>query len=48
MLLMEGLPLLSYSPAMVQSLVYVDCREHSLMYNYETYNHVVGESDRRT
>ena len=48
MLLMEGLPLLPYSSAMVQSLVYVDCREHSLMYNYETYNHVVGESDRRT
>ena len=45
MLLMEGLPLLPYNPVMVQSLVYVDCRQHSLMYNHETYNHLVGESD---
>ena len=45
MLLMEGLPLLPYSQEMVQALVYVDCRQHSLMYNYEKYNHLVGESD---
>ena len=45
MLLLEGLPLLPYNPVIVQSLVYVDCRQHSLKYNHETYNHPVGESD---
>ena len=33
MLLMEELPLIPYSREMVQALVCVDSRQHSLMYN---------------